>query len=110
MNTNFIDEYQNQVREWQDQFFDIWLATFPGKKGESVDISETFEKSLDLQHEFSSATIRSQQAIFQLFIEAQQKFVKNYFSLLKRAPIPKGKFEYQVPDGETGFRAEAQVG
>lgn len=110
MTTNYIDEYQNQVREWQDRFFEIWMATFPGKRGESVDISETFEKSLDLQHEYSSANIRAQQAVFELFIEAQQKFVKNYFSLLKRAPIPQGKFEYRTGDGDVGFKAEAQVG
>jgi hypothetical protein len=86
MNTNFIDEYQNQVREWQNKVFETWLATFPGK-GESVDISEAFEKTLNLQQEFCSVTIKAQQVAAQLAIEAQQKFVDSYFSALRKAPI-----------------------
>lgn len=109
MNTNFIDDYQNQLREWQDRAFDTWFAVFPGK-GEKVDVSKAFERVLNLQQEFWSSTIKAQQATVQLGIEAQQKFVNNYFSILRRAPIPNGRFEYEYQPPETKVEAEGQMG
>lgn len=109
MNTDFVNDYQNQFREWQDRAFDTWFVSFPGAGGK-VDVSEAFEKTLNLQQEFWSSTLKTQQATVQLGIEAQHKFLDNYFSILRKAPIPSGQFEYKYQPPEAEVKAEGQFG
>jgi hypothetical protein len=85
MDTKFLEEYQDQVREWQKKFFDTWVENFPKGKLE-VNFSDNFEKVVQFQEEVVKAYLESQEKTTQMMLESQKQFWNNYFELMRKKP------------------------
>jgi hypothetical protein len=104
MDYRFIDEYQRQLSAWQNQFFETWMKSIPGKENR-IDLFEMFDKTISLQQEFVGASIKAQTAMVQLAMDAQQKSIEaqqqywsNYFDLVRKVPVTKSALEYRLSD------------
>lgn len=82
MDTKFFDEYQKQLREWQQKLVDTWIESLPNGKKE-LNFSENFEKALKLQEEAVKTYLEVQEKTTQTIIESQKQFWADYFEIVR---------------------------
>uniref|UniRef100_B8HP37 Thylakoid-associated protein n=1 Tax=Cyanothece sp. (strain PCC 7425 / ATCC 29141) TaxID=395961 RepID=B8HP37_CYAP4 len=88
--TTYFDEYQKQFGDWQKQFgdwqkkfFDTWLANLPTSNAE-LNVSDSFEKALNLQEELVNSYLEAQEKSSQMMLASQRKLWQDYFQQLRR--------------------------
>ncbi len=84
MDTKYFDEYLEQLKEWQDKFFETWANSFPDVK-EGVKLPENTEKTLKFQEELVGTYLETQKKTTDLLLDSQKQFWNQYFDVMKKA-------------------------
>ena len=87
MNTQFFEEYQTQLLDWQKKFFSTWMESLPKGTAE-IKLTDTFETSLKLQEEMVKSYLEAQEKSATMMIDAQKQYWDNYFDALRQQPVP----------------------
>lgn len=87
MNTDFINEYQKQLVNWQKQLFDSWLENLKAAPN-SLNAQEAYEKTLSYQEELVQTSFKVQEMTNKAVMESQKQFWDNYFEFMKKVPTP----------------------
>ncbi len=85
MNTDFINEYQKQLVNWQKQLFDTWLENLKATPN-TLNSQEAYEKTLSYQEELLQTSFKVQEMTNKAVMESQKQFWDNYFEFMKKAP------------------------
>jgi hypothetical protein len=83
MDTKYFDEYLQQLKEWQDKFFETWANSFPDVK-EGVKLPENTEKALQFQEDLVSSYLEVQKKTTDLLLNSQKQFWNQYFDVMKK--------------------------
>jgi hypothetical protein len=84
MDTKYFDEYLEQLKEWQDKFFETWVNSFPDLK-EGFKLPENAEKALKFQEELVSSYLETEKKTTDLLLNTQKQFWNQYFDTMKKA-------------------------
>lgn len=84
MDTKLFEDYQKQVSDWQQKFFDVWLENLPIKGKNPLNFSENFEQALKFQEELVKSYLEAQEKTTQMMIEAQRQFWNDYFEVMRK--------------------------
>ena len=84
MDTNLLDEYSKQMKDWQQEVFKTWTASFPGGSNEK-NFSSTWETAINLQQDWVNAALKAQEIGINIALGAQQELWRSYFDLLRNS-------------------------
>ncbi|MCX7595280.1 MAG: hypothetical protein N2235_16275 [Fischerella sp.] len=77
------DESQKQLSESQKKLVYTWIDNLPTGMIQ-VNLSDTFQKTLNFQRELVNSALQAQQVAVQLAMETQRQFWDNYFQLTQK--------------------------
>jgi hypothetical protein len=81
--TDIWDEFQKQLSESQKKLIYTWVNSLPNGKSR-VNLSDTFQKTLNFQRELVNTTFKAQEVASKLGVETQKQFWDNYFKLMQK--------------------------
>ncbi len=88
MDTNLFEEYSKQVKDWQQQVFNTWTASFPGGSNQN-NFSDTWEAALNLQQDWVNAALKAQEVGINIALVTQQELWHSYFDLFRNSRYTK---------------------
>ena len=88
MDTKYLEEYLQQLSEWQKKFFDTWVQNLPDLKN-SLKMPESLEKGVDVQEQLVKNYLDAQETSTKLALETQKKFWESYFEMVRKSPVLK---------------------
>jgi c-di-AMP phosphodiesterase-like protein len=77
------EESQKQLSESQKKLVETWIDNLPTGMIQ-VNLSDTFQKTLNFQREFVNVALNTQQVAMQLAMETQKQFWDNYFQMTQK--------------------------
>ncbi|MBR8827086.1 MAG: thylakoid-associated protein [Gomphosphaeria aponina SAG 52.96 = DSM 107014] len=92
MDANFFEEYQKQLNQWQQKFFDSWFENIPSIDNQ-FNLSDSLDKTLSFQQSVVQTALKNQKIAIDLTMEAQEKLWDNYFELLRKTASMKTEEE-----------------
>jgi hypothetical protein len=81
--TELWEASQKELMESQKKLAETWTQSIPKDKPK-VDLSESFEKTLNFQRELIASTLNAQQVTARLLIETQKQFWDDYFKTTQK--------------------------
>jgi hypothetical protein len=84
MNTNYLEEYQKYLAEWQKLFLSAWSNGVPTTTS-VFEFPETVVKSLEYQQELVKSYLTAQETAAKVALDSQKQFWDSYFSLVSQS-------------------------
>ncbi|HEY9705773.1 MAG TPA: thylakoid-associated protein [Allocoleopsis sp.] len=88
MDTKYLEDYLQQLSEWQKKFFDTWVQNLPDLKN-GLKMPESLEKGVDVQEQLVKNYLEAQETSTKLALETQKKFWESYFEMARKSPVLK---------------------
>lgn len=83
MYANLFNQYQKQMKDLQQQFFEASKGSVSGNSDQSTSFSNTLNTAMDLQKGFLKSALKAQEAGINMALSTQQKMLNNYLKMMQ---------------------------
>jgi hypothetical protein len=84
MNTNYLEEYQKYLAEWQKMLLSAWGNGLPTTTP-VFEFPETLVKSLEYQQEWVKSYLTAQETATKVALDSQKQFWDSYFGFARQS-------------------------
>ncbi|AKV69886.1 MULTISPECIES: hypothetical protein [Microcystis] len=84
MNTNYLEEYQKYLAEWQKLLLSAWGNGVPSTTS-VFEFPETLVKSLEYQQEWVKSYLTAQETATKVALDSQKQFWDSYFGFARQS-------------------------